>query len=280
MQDADDPHGPRSAASSPALSSRRRRRPAGGPAGKVAGVVVLLTLAGGIGWWVFRSGDDADPPVAVTPEATQPATPATLPTAPPLELPELSASDAFIREVVSRLSSHPQLAAWLVPDDLVYRFVGAVVDLAGNFTPAEHVRHLTPNEGFSTQQSEGRTVIADASFRRFDLLAATAASLDTQGTAELYVQLLPLMEEAYAELGIPDFTFSETVRLAVNNLLAVQVPNGPFEVTGEESVYIFVDPALEDRRGLEKQLIRMGPQNARLLQQAVRELAAALGIAA
>jgi len=278
MQDAGDPHGPRSAASSPALSSRRRRRPTGS-AGKVAGVVALLVLTGGLGWWIFRSGEEADPTVTFTPEATPPASAPDLPSAPPLELPELRASDAFIREVVSRLSSHPQLAAWLVPDDLVYRFVGAVVDLAGNFTPAEHVRHLTPTEGFSTQQSGGRTVIADASFRRFDLLAATAASLDTRGTAELYVQLLPLMEEAYAELGIPDFTFAETVRLAVNNLLAVQVPGGPFEVTGQDGVYIFLDPAIEELRGLEKQLIRMGPQNAGTLQQAVRELAVALGIA-
>ena len=227
MQDAGDPHGPRSAASSPALSSRRRRRPAGS-AGKVAGVVALLVLAGGLAWWIFRPGEEADPPVTFTPEATQPETAPALPSAPPLELPELSASDAFIREVVSRLSSHPQLAAWLVPDDLVHRFVGAVVDLAGNSTPAEHVRHLTPTQGFSTQQSGERTVISDNSFRRFDLLAATAASLDTRGTAELHVQLLPLMEEAYAELGIPDFTFAETVRLAVNNLLAVQLPDGPF----------------------------------------------------
>jgi len=278
MQDAGDPHRPRSAASSPALSARRRRRPAG-PAGKVAGVVSLLILAGGLGWWILRPGDDADPPVAFTPEATQPMTPPALPSAPPLELPELSASDAFIREVVSRLSSHPQLAAWLVPNDLVYRFVGAVVDLAGNSTPAEHVRHLTPNESFSTEQSGGRTVIAQASFRRFDLLAATAASLDTRGTAELYVQLLPLMEEAYAELGIPNFTFTETVQLALNNVLAAEVPAGPFEVVGQDGVYVFTDPAIEDLRGLEKQLIRMGPQNAGLLQQSLRELAVALGMA-
>ena len=242
--------------------------------------MALLVLVGGLGWWIFRPGEEVDPPVTFTSEATQPETaPPALPPTPPLVLPELSASDAFMRGVVSRLSSHPQLAAWLVPNDLVYRFVGAIVDLAGSSTPAEHVRHLSPTQGFSTQQSGGRTVIADASYQRFNMLAATAASLDTRGTAELYVQLLPLMEEAYAELGIPDFTFAETVQLAVNNLLAVQVPDGPFEVVGQDGMYVFVDPAIEERRGLAKQLIRMGPQNANLLQQSVRELAVALGIA-
>ena len=49
-------------------------------------------------------------------------------------------------------------------------------------------------------------------------------------------------------------------------------------MVGQDGVYIFADPAIEDLRGLAKQLIRMGPQNANLLQQSVRELAVALGI--
>ncbi len=278
MQDLGDPHGPRRATSSPNPTSLRRRRGSGG-GGKVALVVLALLLVGGVAWYFLRGDDTAEPPVATAPGTPAPTPPPSLPQAPPLELPELSASDAFLRNVLARLSNHPQFAAWLVPNDLVHRFVGAVVDLAGRSTPAEHVRYLQPTQPFTTQVVDGRTVIAESSYGRFDLLAAVAASIDPAGTAQLFTQLLPLMEEAYAELGIPDISFLETLELAIGNVLSVEVRDGPFEVEAHEGVYVFRDPALEELRGLDRQLMRMGPRNARLIQSSLRAVAEELGLA-
>jgi hypothetical protein len=197
---------------------------------------------------------------------------------PALNLPELGMSDAFVRDLVAALSSRPNLARWLVTDNLIERFVSVVVDLAGSSTPAANLRVMAPTEPFRVQEANGRLTIAAESYTRYDLIAATFASLDTRGTARLYRQLLPLIEGAFAELGIPNVTFEESLSMAIRNVLAVQVPDGPIQVVEDEAVYLFADPAVEARRGLGKQLLRIGPDNARLVQAKMRELAGALGL--
>lgn len=273
------PERPDRASSLPTLGRRRRAR--GGPPPGVWIGIVLFIAATIAAWFLFQSGDDSDPTMASAPELSRSDTLESgsgAPAVPPLELPELSASDAFVRRVVSALSSHPQLAAWLTTDDLVDRFVSVIIDLAGNSTPASHIRFMAPSEPFQVREAGGRLLIDEASYERFNLLAATFASLDTPGTVQLYRQLLPLIEESYEELGIADYTFDETLRLAIQNVVAVQLPDGPLEVEPDEAVFAFRDPDLEARRGAAKQLIRMGPENARLIQAKMRELAQGLGI--
>ena len=278
MQDLGDPHQSRSGGPSPLPTLGRRRRSAKGPNwGLVA--LLLAVVAGGI--WALTQflGGPEDPSLTTAPTDTLTAPlEGSLDDVPPLDLPELGMSDAFVRRLVAALSARPELARWLVTDDLIERFVRVIVDLAGSSTPAANVRVMAPPEPFRVQESNGRLTIAPESFTRYNAIAATFASLDTRGTVRLYRQLLPLVEDAYAELGIPNVTFQETLTMAIRNVLAVEIPEGPVQVVEDEAVYIFADPALEARRGLVKQLLRMGPDNARLIQSKTRELAAALGI--
>lgn len=267
--------GPRPGPSKPEFSSLRRRRKGTRRKGPLIGILVLLLVGGGLAWYWFQLRPDpaAPPPPAVEPE--RPVNDLEEPD-PELDLPPLDASDALIRDLVSRLSAHPQLARWLATDDLVERFVVTVVTLAGGGSPVSHLEFLEPEGDFQVRASQDRLYIAPSSYRRYDLMAQTFASLDTRGTAQLYRQLHPLFEEAYADLGIPDVTFDEMMNRALGNLLAVQVPDDPIEVVEEEAVYEFRDPVLEDFSAAEKHLLRMGPQNARQVQSKLRELAQAI----
>jgi hypothetical protein len=254
---------------------RRSRTPV------IAAISVLVALALGAGaWYMLRSREAAAPQqmeAAATDALPEPA--AQPPVAvPPLDLPALDASDAFLRDLVARLSSHPQLAAWLVNDNLVRRFVATVADLAEGISPATHLRFLTPEQAFGVQESGERLVIDPASYRRYDLLTATFVSLDTEGTTQLYRQLLPLFEEAYQELGIATRSFDDAMALAIANLLAVNVPDRLQVVASGATAYEFSDPRIEARGGAEKHLLRMGPENARRVQAKLRELADALSI--
>jgi len=244
----------------------------------VSVALLLVVLFGGF-WAVtrFMGGSDEAPDAAVADTLVAPAGDS-LNDVPPLDLPDLGVSDAFVRDLVSALSARPELARWLVTDNLIERFVSVVVDLAGNSTPAANIRVMAPTEPFRVQESNGRLTIAPESYTRYDLIASTFASLDTRGTTRLYRQLLPLIEEPYAELGIPNVTFRETLTIAIRNILAVEIPEGPIQVVEDEATYAFADPALEARRGLTKQLLRAGPDNTRLIQAKMRELAGALGL--
>ncbi len=257
----------------------RRRRSSNRP-WAVVGIVALLALGAGAGWFWLQSGEDADPVPADPPTAADPDPTFPDPVSPPPEdLPELEASDEYVRGLAERLSTHPRIAGWLVTDALIQRFVVAVVNLAGGVSPAEHLDFMAPEEDFRVRESAGRLVVDPEGYRRYDVLAEAVASLDTEGTVELYQRLEPLIREAYQDLGISDTPFDEMLERAVGNLLAVPIPDEPPEVEpGEEGVvYIFSDPALEGRTDAQKHLLRMGPDNARRVQAKVEELAQEIG---
>jgi hypothetical protein len=257
-----------------------RRKPGSGSSSSaplyISLAVVAAAAVAGVFWYRGR-GSEPEPQDLAQLNATGPAS-EPVRSVPPLALPDLDASDAFLRDVVSSLSSHPQLARWLVTDELARRFVLSVVEMAGGRSPRAHVQCLIPPDAPGVRESgEGLTVDPEA-YRRYDLLAETFASLDTDGTAVLYHQLHPLFEEAYAELGIPGGSFDEAMELAVQNVISAQGATGTLAVRPNESVYEFVDPELEARSPVEKHLIRMGPENAGRIQGKLLEIWGAIEV--
>ena len=192
-------------------------------------------------------------------------------------LPTLDSSDAIVRELAARLSANPRLAAWFASDELLRRFVAAVTNLAEGASPAPHVRFLTPEAAFVVRDSSGRRTIDPASFRRYDLATEAFVSLNVAGTAKLYRELQPLLDQAYQELGYPGRGFDEAMTLAIDRLTSVPILDEAPEVVAKgASVWAFADPDLESRSAAEKHLLRLGSENARRAQAKLRELGDAL----
>lgn len=246
--------------------------------GAGVGVVLLISL----GVYFFLGQNEEPVPVPETVAETPPPPPPPPPPEPdpePFELPALSDSDALVRELVAALSAHPGFAAWLVTDDLIRRFVVAVENVANRRNPAQHVPFMRPDSRFQTEGAEPEMRIAPASYRRYDGVTQIIASLDTNGTTQLYRQLLPLMNEAHAELGIPDATFSDSVLRAVVHVLEAPVIEGRPTIEPRASFYYeYTDPVLEGLSAPQKQLLGMGPENIRTIQGTIRDIATAIGI--
>lgn len=265
----------------PLFSSRRMERSREQRRNVLLAVLAVVVIALGLGgWWMWRRSHRApappvEMPAAADSETAGPAAPAVEET---LDLPELDASDELVRRSVAGLSARPEWAAWLVTDDMVRRFVVAVVAVAEGRSPEAQLDFLVPDRPFSAEQSGDRLVVGAESFRRYDVATATFASLDTEGVARLYRQTHPLIEEAYRELGLPDRTFDETLSVAIDNLLTARVPDTPLDVEDDEGVYVFSDADIEALSPAEKHLLRMGPENARRFQAKLREIAGALGV--
>lgn len=261
------------------LRANRSRRPSAAIL-----VIVAIAIAAPLGWYVFRTQVAPRAPGPVPVPSTRPAadpapSPSTLVTVEPIDLPAIDTSDDVVRRLVAQLSAHPQFARWLVTDELVRRFVRTIVDLAHGSSPTRHLPFMEPGSPLGVRESTGDIEIDPASYRRYDLIAETFASLDTEGTARLMRQLDPLFEEAHRELGLPDRSFDRDLARAIANLLAVNVPEPPPALVRHETAWEYADPALEGRSAAAKHLMRMGPQNARRVQAKLRELADALGIA-
>jgi len=252
-------------------------------------VVGLLALA--VAGAVFLVGRPGPTPPPAAGPGSLPATPPTtqLPTAalPPPEpvppetapvLPPLAESDPLVRELAGHLSSQPRLAAALATPDVIRRFVAAVDNVADGEVPRVQLPALAPTGEFRVEERPDGASIDPRSYARYDAVGDLVGSIDAAGSAELYHRLAPLADAAYAELGYPDRRFDDRLRAALVRLLGTPLLEGRVAVTPRVLTWRFADPALERLSPVQKQLVRLGPRNERLVQQKLREIAEALGI--
>ena len=242
------------------------------------GVVVLLALVLG-GYW-FLGGEDVpvETVVEAPPPAPAPPPPVAEPVPEPVDLPDLDGSDAFVRDLVSALSAHPDFASWLVSDGMIRRFVVAVDNVANGANPAQHLPFMRPGSRFSTTGSDEGLAIHPSNYRRYDTHAQIVDSLDRQGAAELFLMLEPLMNEAYVELGYPDRPFRQSLERAVAHLLDTPIIDQPPAVVEFAPYYRYRDKELEDLSAVQKQFLGMGPDNVRVVQRVLGSIAQAIGL--
>jgi hypothetical protein len=279
--DADEPElGPGPGEPTLVEAPRERR-----PWGLAALVLLMLVAVVPLLLFLTRRPPAPAPPASAAPSpsaspSAPPATPApALPEA--IMLPALDQSDALVRELVGRLSAHPQVAAWLSADQLVRRFVVLVVNVADAENPRPNLRFLEPRQRLGVLQRGTATVIDPASYARFDGFAGGLESLDEAGCAQVHRLLSPLLEAAFRELGHPEGGFDRALAAGARALLEVPVLEGDVSlrpVLRARLVYEYADPRLEALSLPQKQLLRMGPGNVRRLQAKLRALAAALGL--
>jgi hypothetical protein len=246
-------------------------------------IVLLAVIAIVVAWLLLRGSGEAPPPGPVQ-GVVDTALPEPSPT-PPLaqRLSErlagttLGTSDAVVRELVASLSANPKLAAWLANEDLIRRFTASVDNIAAGISPRAHLEFARPRQGFQVdERADGIVVIDPASYRRYDTVAQVVESIDTPGAVALYLELEPLIDDAYAEIGPPRTDFDDRLQAAFDQLLAVPVLEGPAEVEPLVVTYAWADDELEALSGAQRHLLRMGPDNVAAIQNKLGEIRAAL----
>jgi hypothetical protein len=245
-------------------------------------VAALIVVIGVAAYFVF--GRRAPAPVSQTAKPVQVTQQSVKPLggeADSIVLPPLDETDAIVRELVAKLSSHPAVAAWLTTDGLVRNFTVVVANIVEGRTPAVHLRAVRPATKFQVTARGGEVYIDPRSYQRYDSVAGAVASIDPAGAARLYATLKPRIEDAYRELGAPDGSFDRALERAIVVLLKTPVVDGPIRVENHGAVgYAFAAPELEELSPPQKLLLRAGPANARAIKSALRTIAIALGIPA
>ena len=240
----------------------------------------VIIAAGGAAWFYFSGGRQTQPAPQAQTEAATPA-----PVSEPLggqgdviELPPLAETDPLVRQLVRALSSHPVVAAWLATDDLLRSFTVAVDNIADGTTPASRLRAVRPADRFRVIDQDDGLSIDPRSYARYTPLASAVDSLDADGVARLYSTLKPRIEDAYAELG-RERSFDVALEGAIVMLLRTPALDTDVPLVPKGAVtFGFADPRLERLTPAQKQLARMGPRNAGVVQRKLRQIAVALGI--
>ena len=156
---------------------------------------------------------------------------------------------------------------WVAVEDLIRKFIGFVNGVAEGRVVREPVRMLAPQGTFKAVQiSEQDYRLDESSYARYRLFVDIIESIDSDGIAEFYVLISPLLRQAYSELGLQNRTLDDTVFDAIGRLLEVPVLRGEIRLKRPVVMYEFADEDLERMSAAQKQLIRMGPDHTERLQ--------------
>jgi hypothetical protein len=247
-------------------------------------IIVVLGIAAVFYFAVFKKPSAQPPAAKAVEEAAKP--PEKEAQAVPEEnsslvLPAVSLdeSDPIVRENARALSTDVRYGQWLGTKELVRKFVAAVDNIANGLSPKPQADFWAPAGGFRAINRVTGTFVDESTYGRYDPVAEVFLSLNTEATVRFYRALRPLVQEAYRDLGYPDADFSETLVRAMGELLETPVVEGPIRLEKKILSYTIVDQTLEGLSQAQKQLLRTGPRNTRLIQGKIRELAAALGVA-
>ena len=257
----------------------RAPAPAGPPLWPILAAAALLAVLAGL-WYLGSRQSTPSPepaPRAVAQTTVDRPRGAAVP-GDKIDLPPLDETDTLIRTLVGRLSSHPAVAAWLTTNGLIRNATVVVANIADGETPAKHLAPLKPRAPFSTSTSRGLTWIDPISYRRYDAIGDAIDGLDPRGVARFYATIKPRVDDAYHDLVGADGNFDRTLERAIVMLLRVPLVETDVQLVTGKMSYAYANPSLQDLTAAQRQLLRMGPRNVRIVQAKLRAVAGFLGI--
>lgn len=265
----------------------------------VLGAILLLAVLGVA--YFFTMGDAPTEPVgqaapvikpAPKPVAVQPETPdiPPAPVAPTVTEPEpeiaevvpaeppvtLETSDEPVREELAKAGSSDIYSALLSNTDLIQRSTGVIDGMSRGLLLRKIMPLPKPSVAFAPMELDGQVVLDPASYQRYDAYADAITELDTAQLASTFHQFRPLLEQAYGQLGYPPADFDNILIRALDEVIATPEIHDTIPLKKKEAVYLFVDPSLEKLPSLQKQLLRMGPDNIAAIKVQAKALRAQL----
>jgi Protein of unknown function (DUF3014) len=247
----------------------------------VGAIVAIAVAAGGWYWYSGRHETPAPEPVR-QPAAPQPAANTEPQISHPIPgeggasaaLPALNDSDQVVRDSLVGVIGRNPVEQFLVPQNIVRHIVVTVDNLPRHKVAAE-LRPVKPTPGQTVTAAQGDiTTLSEANFERYAPLVRAAGGTDVKALAVVYERLYPLFQQAYEDLGYPGKYFNDRLVEAIDNLLQTPEVPAPIQLVQPKVFWEYADPALESRSAGQKLLIRMGPQNARIIKAKLRDFRA------
>lgn len=239
------------------------------PALTLIALVVVIVVVAAVGlhqWRNTRPEVPTAPPVVAAP--SPPAAPEPPRIAFPVPesparpaLPALADSDPLVNETLAATFGREAATRFFYPDGLVRRFV-ATIDNLPRKTTAIRLMPVKPMPGAFVVTADGDAlhVGADNALRYRPYLLVMEA-VDAKRLVAAYVQLYPLFQAAYQELGYPTGYFNDRLVQAIDDLLATPNVAAP-RLVQPKVLYQFADADLEERSAGQKIVLRIGTANA------------------
>ena len=250
-------------------------------------VVLLLVIAGGVvlltGIWppeekpasVVTTPPPAPLPAPVVDEIEEPTPePPPAPTEPIEEpLPRLEESDDAVRDALGDIPLGTAGQQFLMPGNIIERSASLIYLMAQGDVPYKLLPVSRPKATFPISD-DGTQVITDpAGFERYDALTQWLESLELKPLLSSLEWFIPLFREAWSYYGEDPAAFDMAVVMTLDLVIATpEVDLSEQRLIRKEAVWIFEDPAIEGLAPIQKQVLRRGPENAKILKAKAAEM--------
>ena len=275
------------------LSSSKGQR---APSRSVAVAVVAIIAVIGIGAGIYFSSEKGAAPVVEesAPAVVRAAEPAAVPVMPPAPdipspppaptpkpLPEVVPAepevtvqdiDQELRNLMAAGGATALVTQGMEADDLVQRSAGMIDGFSRGLMPRKALPLAPPKKAFSTVKVDGLTYIDPGSYTRYDSYARAIASLNVDLLVSTFHRYRPLLEQAYAGFGYSAEEMDNALIRSLDYVLATPEPSEPLALKRKEAIFLYADAEFEQLSALQKQLLRMGPENSAKIKQQARAL--------
>ena len=185
-------------------------------------------------------------------------------------------ADTYARETIEIVNGGKALAQFVAGDYIVERAVAIVDALRRGEVPYKLLPVGRPSKSFPVSDDGLRVTMDPSGFSRYDGFAQWVNGIDMIAIVKLLGEYEQIATEALSRMGVGDFDIRSAVLAATTEILATPIAPQSTELMKRESNWVYMDPELEALSSLQKQVLRMGPENSEIIQKKARELRGAV----
>ena len=257
-------------------------------AGKIIALLIGLCILGGAGYYLLNQlkitsiENELEPltfeeikqavPTAPSSEPAPTIAPIPMLKMPTAALPSLDESDTEAKKQINNLTDNGDLSNWFHSEHLIRRGITFIDGLSQGIQLNKMHKAPSPKGNFLAVKEGSKLWLNLENYQRYGYLINVIQAIDNDKLVKIFHQFRPLLEEAYGELGYVPKELDNTVISALDQILSAPINNGPIELTQESVQYKYANPKLEALPSIQKQLLRMGPENTQIIQNKVRLL--------
>jgi len=198
------------------------------------------------------------------------------PKIPPAPVVSEETGDQYARESIDAVNGGKALAQFVAGDYVVERAVAIIDALRRGEVPYKLLPVGKPSTTFPISDNGLRVTLDTAGFSRYDGFAQWVGGLNTPALVSLLNDYEMIATQALTRMGVTDFDIRSAVLAATTQILSTPQVAVDAELMRREANWVYMDPELEALSSLQKQVLRMGPENADIVQQKARDIRGAL----
>ena len=198
------------------------------------------------------------------------------PKIPPAPIVSEETGDQYARESIDAVNGGKALAQFVAGDYVVERAVAIIDALRRGEVPYKLLPVGKPSTTFPISDNGLRVTLDTAGFSRYDGFAQWVGGLNTPALVSLLNDYEMIATQALTRMGVTDFDIRSALLAATTQILSTPQVSVDAELMRREANWVYMDPELEALSSLQKQVLRMGPENADIVQQKARDIRGAL----